>query len=239
MSGPLQRTPMQAPPVNGHRAAAAGLAAPSSLSTRVRPKGYAALAVALLVGCGALGFWLYTSAGQKVPVVEAARDIPVGHTISRADLTTVEVSGDITAVAGSHLSSLEGQQAAVGIRQGTPIQRSMVTSGSALPAGDGLVGVSAAPGQIPSSGLSPGDKVEVLQLPQKGTGPTSGGSTGSGGGSSSPQAVLVKSATVYDVRANTASSGGTLLTLVVPQDAAYGVAQASNAGLIALVKIGS
>ena len=48
----------------------------------------------------------------------------------------------------------------------------------------------------------------------------------------------MKSATVYDVRANASSAGGTLLTLVVPQDSAYGVAQASNAGLIALVKVG-
>ena len=217
--------------MNGHRPTA-GLASPSNLSTKVRPKGYAALAVALLIGCGALGFWLYTSAGQKVPVVEAARNIPVGHTITRADLTTVEVSGDITAVGGNHLGSLEGQQAAVGIQQGTPIQRSMVSSGTALPAGDGLVGVSAAPGQVPSSGLAPGDKVEVLQLPQKGVG------TSAPTGDAASSAVLVKSATVYDVRSNTASSGGTLLTLVVPQDAAYGVAQASNGGLIALVKIG-
>lgn len=230
MTGPLQRTPTQAPALNGHRPA--GLATSSSLSTRVRPKGYAALAVALLVGCGALGFWLYTSAGQKVPIVEAARNMPVGHVITRADLTTVEVSGEITAVAGNHLASLEGQQAAVGIQRGTPIQRSMVTSGSVLPGGLDLVGVSAAPGQIPSSGLTAGDKVEVLQLPQKGvaTAPKAGDAT---------QAVLVKSATVYDVRANTSSSGGTLLTLVVPQETAFGVAQASNAGLIALVKIGS
>lgn len=233
MSGPLQqRVPTQAPvSTNGHRPSA-GLAGPSGLSTRVRPKGYAALAVALLVGFGALGFWFYTSAGHKVPIVVARKDIAVGQTITRDDLSTIEVSGGLTAVAGDHLPSLEGQIAAVGIKANTPIQRSMVTGGSALPAGDGLVGVSAAPGQIPSSGLSPGDKVEVLQLPQKGVGSAPSSS------SDASQAVLVKSATVYDVRANMSSSGGMLLTLMVPQDAAYGVAQASNAGSIALVKIG-
>lgn len=228
-----QRLPVQGPStMNGH-GPTVGLAGPSGLSTKVRPKGYAALAVALVVGFGALGFWYYTSAGRKVPVVEAARNIAVGQTITRDDLTTVEVSGAITAVAGDHLASLEGQQAAVGIRASTPIQRSMVTSGSALPAGDGLVGVSVAPGQIPSSGLSPGDTVEVLALPQKGDPAASSSSSGS-----AAQAVLVRSAAVYDVRANTSSSGGTLLTLVVPQAAAFGVAQASNAGSIALVKIG-
>ena len=234
MTGPLQqRLPTQAPPtMNGHRPAS-GLATPSSLSTKVRPKGYAALAVALLVGFGALGFWFYTSAGQKVPVVVAVRDIPVGHTIARADLSTVEVSGRVTAVAGDHLSSLLGQTAAVEIQPNTLVQRSMVAAGTQLPAGDGLVGVAAAPGQIPSSGLAPGDKVEVFQLPQKGV-----ASSATPSGAVATQAVLVKSATVYDVRSNVSSTGGTLLTLVVPQDSAYGVAQASNAGLIALVKVG-
>jgi Flp pilus assembly protein CpaB len=234
MSGPLQqRVPTQAQQSPNSHWPTAGLANPSTLSTKVRPKGYAALAVALLVGFGALGFWFYSSAGHKVPVVVATKDIPVGHTITRDELSTVEVSGGVTAVAGDHLSSLVGLSAAVEILPNTLVQRSMVTSGSTLPAtGDGLVGVSAAPGQVPSSGLSPGDKVEVLQLPQKGV------ASSSPSGDTSTQAVLVKSATVYDVRPNTSSSGGMLLTLVVPQDAAYGVAQASNAGSIALVKVG-
>ena len=169
MTGPLQqRLPTQAPPtMNGHRSTA-GLAAPSSLSTKVRPKGYAALAVALLVGFGALGFWFYTSAGQKVPVVVAVTGHPGWAHDRRADLSTIEVSGGVTAVAGDHLSSLLGQTAAVEIQPNTLVQRSMVTAGTQLPAGDGLVGVAAAPGQIPSSGLAPGDKVEVFQLHAEG-----------------------------------------------------------------------
>jgi hypothetical protein len=163
----------------------------------------------------------------------AVLDIPVGHTITRADLSTVEVSGGVTAVAGGNLSSLIGQQAAVEILPNTLVQRAMVTSGSTVQTGQTLVGVAADPGQIPSSGLNPGDKVEVFQLPQKGTStaPTSSGSAAN-------SAMLVPSATVYDVRPNTSTSGGTLLTLIVPAADSYGVAQASNSGLIALVKIG-
>ncbi|MGI8447409.1 MAG: SAF domain-containing protein [Streptosporangiaceae bacterium] len=224
--------PQQAPAtVNGHRPP--GGSPPGALSTRTRPKGYAALAVALIVGLGALGYYFYTTAGAKVSVVVASSDISVGQTITRADLSTAEVSGGITAVGANNLSSLEGEAAAVGIRQGTPIQRSMVTSGSTLKAGQSLVGVSADPGQIPSSGLVPGDKVEVLQLPSKGT--TGAPSTS---GPAAASAVIVASATVYDVRANTTSAGGTLLTLIVPAADSFGVAQASNNSLIALVKIG-
>lgn len=216
--------------MNGHRP---GGVPSSPLSTRTRPKGYAALAVALIIGLGALGYYFYTTAGAKVPVVVASRDIAVGHTITRADLSTIEVSGGITAVGGNNLSSLEGQTAAVGIKAETPIQRSMVTTGSTVKAGQGLVGVATVAGQIPSSGLAPGDKVEVFSLPQKATdvAPSTSGSAASA-------AVLVPSATVFDVRANPSASGGTLLTLIVPSTSAYGVAQASNSGLIALVKIG-
>ena len=80
MTGPGQRMmPQQAPPMNGHRPG--GLPA-AALSTRTRPKGYAALAVALIVGLGALGYYFYTTAGAKVAVVVAVADIPVGHTIA-------------------------------------------------------------------------------------------------------------------------------------------------------------
>jgi hypothetical protein len=230
MTGPGQRLmPQQAPPTtaNGHRPGLQGTALP----TRTRPKGYAALAVALIIGLGALGYHFYTTAGAKVSVVVAVKDIPVGHTIDRSDLRTTEVSGGVTAVGGGNLSSLIGQHAAVEILPNTLVQRAMVTNGSTVHSGQSLVGVAADPGQIPSSGLAPGDKVEVLQLPQKGT---SGGSSGS----AATQAVLVPSATVYDVRANPSTSGGTLLTLIVPSADSFGVAQASNNSLIALVKIG-
>jgi len=229
MTGPGQRLmPQQSTPatMNGHRPGSVQAAA---LSTRTRPKGYAALAVALIVGLGALGYYFYTTAGSKVAVVVATQDIPVGHTISRADLSTTQVSGGVTAVAGGHLSSLVGQHAAVEILPNTLVQRSMVTGGSTVRPGQSLVGVAADPGQIPSSGLVPGDRVEVLQLPQKGT---------SSSGSAAANAVLVPSATVYDVRPNTSTSGGTLLTLIVPAADSYGVAQASNSNLLALVKIG-
>lgn len=213
--------------LNGHRPGGAG---GSPLSTRTRPRGYSALAVALIVGLGALGYYFYTSAGSRTPVVVAVRDVPVGHAIARGDLGTVEVSGGVTAVAGGNLSSLIGQRAAVGIRSDTLVQRSMVTGGSPLAAGQGLVGVAAAAGQIPSSGLVPGDRVEVLRLADKGSAISSGPSAAA--------AVLVPSATVYDVRANPTSAGGTLLTLIVASVDASGVAQASNASLIALVKVG-
>jgi hypothetical protein len=206
---------------NGHHAPS-----PPALPTRQRPKGYAALAVVLIVGCSALGVWLYSQAGAKVPVVMAVHDIPAGHVIERADLTTVQVAGQVTAVGGNHLSSVVGQTAAVEILPNTLVQRAMVTAGSGLKPSEALVGVAVDPGQIPSAGLRAGDHVEVFGLPPK-----------SSLGVANPS-VLVASAVVFDVRDNPTTAGGSLLSLVVPRDAAAQVATAGSNNLIALVVVG-
>jgi hypothetical protein len=183
------------------------------------------LAVVLIVGFAVLGYWFYAQAGVKVSVLVAARDIPAGHVITAADLTSTPVAGGITAVAANHLSEVVGHPAAVEILPRTPVQLAMIASGSPLPAGDVLVGVAEAPGQIPSSGLAPGDVVEVLQLPTK---------TSSTSSATSP---AVATATVFDVRANPAVEGGTLLTLEAPKATAYAITAASDAGLVALVQL--
>lgn len=226
MTSPGPRTmPMQPQSANGHRSAGSALTTP--LSTRHRPPGYAALAVLLIVGLGALGYYFYTSAGSKVPVVMAAHTIPAGHTIERSDLTTVDVAGAVTAVSGANLSSLVGQVASVEIPSATLIQRAMVTTTQPLSPAQALVGVVTAPGQMPSLGLRPGDTVQVLVLPQKGT-PAD---------PSSQSAVLTDAAVVYDVRPNPSQAGGSLLTLLVPKGSAYAIGAASNSGLISLVKV--
>jgi SAF domain-containing protein len=222
MTTPTSRTlPMSPANANGHRASP-GLSTP--LPTSNRPRGYVALAVVLIVGFAALGYWFYAQAGGKVSVLVAAREIPAGHVITNADLTSVPVAGGITAVAANHLSEVVGHPAAVEILSRTPVQLAMIASGNPLPAGDVLVGVAEAPGQIPSSGLAPGDVVQVLQLPAK---------TSSTSSVSSP---VLATATVFDIRANPAVEGGSLLTLEAPKAAAYPITAASDAGLVALVQ---
>ena len=57
--------------------------------------------------------------------------------ISRSDLSTVDVAGDITAIAGANLESVVGERAAVALLPGTLLQRSMVTDADPIPAGNG------------------------------------------------------------------------------------------------------
>lgn len=197
-----------------------------ALPTRQRHHGFIALAIALIVGLAAIGAYLYSSAGAKVPVVMVVRQVPVGQVIEREDLTTVPVSGQVTALGGGNLSSAVGQRAAVTLLPNTLLQRAMFTSGQTLAAGQAQVGVAVRSGQIPSDGLIPGDAVRVVQLPVKG----------------SPDLtakVLAERAQVFSTRADPAASGGTLVTVVVPQDASTAIAAASGAELIALVKVAS
>jgi hypothetical protein len=193
--------------------------------------GYAAIGVAMVLALGAVGAWLYVQAGAKTPVVVVAADIPTGHVIRRADLSTVEVAGGITAVGGHNLDSVVGLTAAVHLLPGTVLHRAMVTSVRAPAAGEAAVGVAVKGGQIPADGVSPGDTVAVLHVPGRG---------GTGAETDADQAqVLVKSAEVFSFRPDPSQAGGSLVTVIVPQGQYLQVAAASSAGRIALVEVPS
>lgn len=191
---------------------------------RRRRPGYIALLVVLVVGLAALGGWLYTSAGEKVPVVVAVGAVPAGHVIERKDLSTVPVAGEVTAVLGSNLDSLVGQVAAVDLLPNMLVQRSMVQAAdTALSKGKVRVGALVAPGSYPGGGLSAGDAVRVLQVPPKGD-KTGGGAT-----------VLADRAVVFSVSED--DQRGLLVTLTVSDAQSSTIAVASAAERIAVVKV--
>jgi Flp pilus assembly protein CpaB len=211
------------------RAPALGGRLSTPLPTRQKRPGYAAIAVVLIVGLAALGAYFYTKAGQKTPVVVVTKDVPVGHRLDRSDLSTVDVAGGVTAIGGSNLDSVVGEVATVELLPGTLLQRAMVSSTSALPSGESMVGVELRPGQLPAGGIGDGATVQVLQLPNK----------NSTSNATQKAIVLAASATVYESASDPSQTGGTLMTLIVPSDDAAPVAAASNSGLVALVQVGS
>ncbi len=209
-------------------AAAATPVARSPLPTRQRRPGYAALGALLVLGLGGGFGYLYSTAGEKVPVVVVAQPVAVGEAIERSDLSTVAVAGDITAIAGANLQSVVGQRAAVALLPNTLLQRSMVTDVDPMPAGQVQVGVAVKGGQLPADGLVPGDRVQVLALPA--------GQSGTGVDAGKP-VVLVEAATVYAAHPDPVQAGGTLLTLRVPAADGPAVAAASASAAAALVKV--
>lgn len=245
MSRPVGHRGVAAPAAGGaaatHTANGATPARPAvrtpmgPLPTRERRPGYIALLVALIVGVAAVGAVLYSKAGTKTPVVVVVREVAQGHLLQRADLSTLTVSGDVTAIAGSGLSSVIGKTAAVELLPNTLLQRSMLTTAGPLASGQALVGVALDSGQLPADGLAAGDRVRVIQLP-----PKNAVATGEGGGSGAPQAVvLVATALVFSAHADPSNAGGTVVSLVVSTQESTEVAAASAAGLVALVQVPS
>jgi hypothetical protein len=186
------------------------------------------LGVVLIVGLAAVGAWAYDSAGAKTAVVMVAREVAVGQRIERVDLTTVAVAGAVRAIAAVNLDSVVGKTARVQLLPDTLLQRAMVSDAAALPVGAALVGLALKPGQLPAEGLAPGDRVQVLRLPEK-----------SVSGDAGEARVLVPVARVYGSRLDPSNSGGTLLTLLVPVGSVPPVAAAGGAGLVVLAKVGA
>ncbi len=194
--------------------------------TRDRRPGWAALALSLIVGLGALGGYLYLQAGTKTPIVVVVAEVPAGHTIVRTDLSTISVSGPLTTIAARDLPRVVGHRAAVTLLPGTPLQRSMLSESGAVQPGQAQVGLAVSSGQVPAEGVRAGDTVEVLQLPGS-----------SGGAGADPAQVLVPAAVVWSAQADPARAGGFLLTVTVPAEAVAPVASASGAGQIAVVRV--
>jgi Flp pilus assembly protein CpaB len=196
------------------------------------------LIAALLVGV------LYSRAGGKIAVIVTARSVPVGHVITRADLTTAQIAADtIPAYAGAHMTEVVGKTAAVGLVAGEIVAPAMLTTYPEEPAGTAVVGVAVKPGQLPAEGLSAGDMVMVIVLPPPSLGPdtgsgSAGSDTGGAGAGSSGASVLDKSAAVLD-SAELASGSGSVVSLQVPDADAAALAAASSSGLVALVKVPS
>lgn len=201
----------------------------SPLPVRQRRPGLAALTLVVIVGLAAVAGYLYEQAGAKTPVVVLARQVPQGHPITRADLSTVAVAGGISAVAASGLDAVVGMRAEVDLLPGTVLQRSMVSDTPLLAASKAHVGVAVGPGQLPADGLEPGDTVQVLQL-------ASASASGAADAPAGP-VVVASRADVYSVRGDVAEAGGALLTLVVPRAAAPQVAAASAAEQVALIQV--
>lgn len=198
------------------------------LPTRQRRPAFVAAAVAVIVGCAALGGWLYLRAGAKTPVVVVTRDVPAGHTLTRADLSTVAISGDVPAVAGSGLDRIVGRTATVHLLPGTVLQLAMVTTTPPLSAAQAAIGLALRSGRLPADGLVPGDVVAVVAL---GEAPT---------GSGKPPAaasVLVERAQVFAVRDDPAQTGGVLVTVVIPKPKMVDIAAAGGTGRVTLVRV--
>jgi hypothetical protein len=157
--------------------AAPPVAAPRIVKQRRRRPGLIALSVALIAGGGLAGAVLYTASGQRTDVVVVAHDVPIGSQITQADLSRASIALDpnVKAVAASKAQSLVGQRAAVDLKAGSLLSPAQVTRQTLVGSGQQLVGVSLKPSQLPTTPLSPGQKVLVVSTPDPNTVQDNGG----------------------------------------------------------------
>jgi len=155
-------TPRRAPThANGRK----GPAPVRVAGTRVKRVPWVALGVILVVA-GALVFGLMVqSAGRRVAVVVAARDINAGQVIGAGDLRVIDVAidGVASTVPASRRGELIGQTATSRVPAGAVLSRGQFAAASGLAPGRVVVGALLGPGGLPVPNLRVGDRVIVLE----------------------------------------------------------------------------
>lgn len=202
------------------------------VARRDRRPALAALAV-LLILLGALGSALIAfRSGDRVAVLVAARDIPVGSVIARDDLTTMQVSADAGSVLeDTYEERFIGTRAISTIPEGTLVNPRMFRAGSIVPENAALVGVVVDATRRTADVPAINDVVRVVFVNNAASsGSTLGyvagstvvtaarvlGVSGAGGADISNVTLLVRSDMAGKV-ANLAASGN-LALVVLPQD---------------------
>jgi hypothetical protein len=146
----------------GRRAAAPDMRL-DPVGSRRRPA-LAVGSIALVVACLAVFVSVYLKAGSQVSVLAVARTVPQGQILTANDLTTVRVSvgSRIETVSAADAASVVGHRAAELLEPDTLLTTDELVTSFAPPAGESVVGVALKDGQLPASGVAPGETVEVI-----------------------------------------------------------------------------
>ncbi len=227
------------------------------LRRRSRPI-IAAASVLLIVLSIAVASNLYEQAGARRSVLEVDHAIGLGSRITAQDLVDVRISvgSGVAAVPSSAASQVVGRPSGVTVPRGSLLVWGDVAHGAVVPPGEAIVGVSLKSGQLPATGVTSGESVEVVLVPPAGQAVQAGGSYA---GDSSPAgapaagtlppagALVLARAVIAGVGATSSQAGlaGTLPTagtgqtvsLEVSLSDAPLIAAAAAEGQVALVLI--
>jgi hypothetical protein len=188
-----------------------------------------ALAVAM-AGAGALiSAALYQHADHQVPVVMVITDVPPGAVITARDVAATDavLGAGVHVVPAAQLGQVAGEVAAVGLRAGTLLAPSDLTTAQPPGPGQQLVPVAMKPSALPASGLFPGDRVLVVATP---------GDQGQPGGPAGAQPLNAPvPAVVAAVNAVTDQAGFDVVDLLVSATDGPAVAEQASTGQFALI----
>ena len=194
--------PLESAGRNGNGRTAPSHVAPPKRRVRL-PELAVGILVTVLFALGAV-LW-HLNATTKVPALAVSTEVRRGEVIESSDLRVIYLASDDTVarLTAADSSSVVGRVALVA---------------AALGEGEGVVGLALEPGQYPSLGLAPGDRVNVVVT-------TEGAAAADGG----PE-VVAHGATVFEVE-DLASSRKLVSILTAEADAEAVAAAASSGGL--------
>ena len=176
----------------------------------------------LLVAAGALtSAGIYTNLSHSQTVIAIIAPVARGQQIARADLTTVQVGFDpiLKPVPASEIAAVAGQYATKDLAAGSFLTPQSYGKPLSPGSGEAEVGVALTAGKYPDNGLRPGDKVQLVALPEAGSSELPTGGT-------------------FGTIATATSSGGTLLaSIIVNSSEAPQVAALSASNKLALVLV--
>lgn len=126
-----------------------------------------ALGVALAAAGALVAVYLWNAAGHRTAVLVMARDVPLGATVQRDDVATAEVSVDanVQTIPAGQTGSVVGKVAVGGLTAGALLSPSQLGTAGPVSAGRMLVPLSLPHARMPSSGLTPGDRLRVVDTP--------------------------------------------------------------------------
>jgi hypothetical protein len=205
---------------------------PSADSLRVprrRPNRLAiAGALAGLLLSGVLAAKLAARADHSVAVLVLAHPVAAGQRLTQGDVAVAHISGSgVHAISAAQRSAVVGDTITSTLPAGTLLTGPMVSTRLVPGPGQAVVGVSLKPGAFAPE-LAAGATVQVLRVL---------GATAATAAPSSGQ-LLTAAAHVLGLDFN-ASSGTTIVSLLVDQPSAAMIASAAAAGQVALVTVAS
>jgi len=146
------------------------MARPSQSAPRIRRSPVLVVAGIVLVIAGALvSVGIYTNLSDTQEVIAIVSPVARGEQIERGDLTTVQVGFDpvLTPVPASQLDQIIGQYAVADLVPGTFLSADAVGARVSPSEGTAEVGVALMAGEYPDDGLTPGDEVSLIAVPDK------------------------------------------------------------------------
>ncbi|GAB3284089.1 SAF domain-containing protein [Kineosporia babensis] len=210
------------------------LAAPARERVLVRRRSPARIVLTLVLFLVVMFFvaMVIERAGTKAQVLVLAQRVVQAQEITRADLTSTDVAGNVSVMSVDQLDQVVGQRAAFTLEAGTILQPTSVMAPAASDAGQASLGVSIRSGMVPH-GLQAGDTVRVALIPDP-----DGSSNDNSTSDLSSGSVLVDGALVADVSEESSSSGDLKVTLRVASDSAMPLLVAASREQIGLIRVG-